>query len=68
MKSGDNGSKAELEALLVQMTYVQAFLHLTVELEMPFVAAIDYLHFLASKHPTSRLGVHTHVMVPGDER
>ena len=54
----DTDELKQLEFVCIKLTYVQAFLHLTVNEEMPFRAAIEWLHFLAGKWPESRLAVH----------
>ena len=54
----DTEDLVQLEFTCIRLSYIEAFLHLTVNEEMPHKAAIEWLYFLAAKWPESRLAVH----------
>lgn len=55
---------SKLEVLVIDLTYMQGFLHLVVNEDMPTAAAIQWLYFWGSKHPQSRLAGHLRLPRP----
>jgi hypothetical protein len=47
-----------MQKMCLDMSYIQAFLYLTVDKHLPFKAAVDWLYNLADEYPQSRLAAH----------
>lgn len=53
-----------MEKVVIDLTYIQAFLYLTVNEEFPCKWAIEWLYDLADKYPESRLACHIKRVTP----